>query len=309
LTGSHNTFARRHALAEIAGSFEQGARAAQLEQTTSRYLADPSVRPLATGRGSELRFTTQDPPAREREIIEAGDRRARNQLGALPASLVDRVLAGCQPALNDDQAAVVRAIVGGGRGVDAVTALAGTGKTTMIGALATCYSQAGWRVVGVAPTGLAARELRDIAGIPAGTMHSLLATLERGRGFAERTVLVVDEAGMAPTRLTAELLGRAEQAGVKVVAVGDPSQLRSVEAGGWLGAIARRQPGPVLQEVMRQQDLRERGALKALRDGHPDEYLLQKRDELNVHRSEDDALGVLAQKCTPLSRSMVPVRR
>ncbi len=148
--------------------------------------------------------------------MEGAERRAGDQLGVLSAELVDRVLADHQPALNPDQAAVVRSVIAGGRGVDAVSALAGTGKTTMIGALAACYAEAGWGVVGVAPTGRAARELRDIAGVPAGTMHSLLGSLQRGHGFAERTLLVLDEAGMAPTRLAAELFWRAERAGVKV---------------------------------------------------------------------------------------------
>jgi len=296
LTSTHNTFAGRHALAEIAGMFEQGASVSQLEQAASRYLEDPSVRSLASGQTSESRYTTEGLLACEREIVQGAERRAGDQLGALSTQLVERVLARHQPALNDDQAAVVRAIVTGGRGVDAVTALAGTGKTTMIGALAACYEQAGGRVVGVAPTARAARELRDVAGVPAGTMHSLLGSLERGRGFAERTVLVVDEAGMAPTRLTAQLFGLAERAGVKVIAVGDPGQLRSVQAGGWLGAIARCEPTLALEEVMRQRDPRERAALKALRDGDPDDYLVHKHDDLNVHQHESEALDELAQK-------------
>ena len=57
---------------------------------------------------------------------------------------------------------------------------------------------------------------------------------------------------MAPTRLTARLLTHAEQAGVKVIAIGDPGQLGSIEAGGWLAALTRQHAGPALREVMRQ---------------------------------------------------------
>jgi hypothetical protein len=67
-------------------------------------------------------------------------------------------------------------------------------------------------------------------------MHSLAGRIARGDGLDDRTVLVLDEAGMAPTRLTARLLAHAEQAGVKVIAVALPGQLGSVEAGGWLAA-------------------------------------------------------------------------
>jgi ATP-dependent exoDNAse (exonuclease V) alpha subunit len=79
-----------------------------------------------------------------------------------------------RPALNEDQAAAVRAIATGGRGVDVVQA--GTGKTTMIAAVAACCRQSGWRVVGAAPTGRTARQLRDVAGIPAATTAAAIST-------------------------------------------------------------------------------------------------------------------------------------
>lgn len=50
-------------------------------------------------------------------------------------------------ALNDDQATAVRTITASGHSVDGVNALAGTGKTTMIAAVAAAYQRAGWRVL------------------------------------------------------------------------------------------------------------------------------------------------------------------
>lgn len=294
LTETHNTFARRHALAEIAGAFPQGASAAELESMTSGYLDDPSVRSLS--HVDEARYTTFDLLACERQVIDGAQRRSRAGVGIVSCELVDRVLARYQPALNDDQATAVRAITSSGRGIDVIQALAGTGKTTMIGALAACYGQDASRVVGAAPTGRAARQLRNVAGIPASTMHALLGELDRSGGFARRTVLVLDEAGMAPTRVTAELLARAGSAGVKVVAVGDSGQLPSVQAGGWLAALSRRQAGPELREVVRQRDPEEREALEALHDGQPDRYLAHKQDAITIHARETDALAVLVDQ-------------
>jgi len=290
LTGAHNTFARRHALAEIAGAFAQGASLAELEETTSRYLDDETVAPLSAQADSELRYTTRELLAREREIIDGAERRSCERTGVLPAALIDRVLALQSHVLNEDQTAAVRSIASSGRGVEAVTALAGTGKTTMIGALAIAYQQAGWHVVGAAPTARAARQLRDLAGIEAGTMHSLISQLRRTGGLGPRTVLVLDEAGMAPTRRSADLLAYAEAAGAKVIAVGDPGQLGPVEAGGWLAAISRQQDGPALREVMRQRDRAEQEALEALHDGDPSRYLAHKQDAIAVHETELDAL-------------------
>ena len=84
---------------------------------------------------------------------------------------------------------------------------------------------------------------------------------------------VLDEAGMAATRPTARLLEAAQRAGAKVVAIGDPGQLASVQAGGWLRAVGRALGALRLTEVMRQRDPAERRALGALHDGHPSRYL------------------------------------
>jgi hypothetical protein len=86
-------------------------------------------------------------------------------------------------------------------------------------------------------------------------------------------VLILDEAGMAATRTSARLLEEAERARAKVIAIGDPGQLASVQAGGWLGAVGRTLGAARLTEVMRQRDPAERRALAALHDRRPRRYL------------------------------------
>jgi ATP-dependent exoDNAse (exonuclease V) alpha subunit len=133
---------------------------------------------------------------------------------------------------------VVPASSPNGRGVEVVEALAGTGKTYTAGVLRELYENAGYDVLGVAPTGRAARELIDQAGIPSRTLDRQLIDLdELGDSLPKRCVVMFDEAGMAPTRSTALLLEAAERARAKVIAIGDPGQLASVQAGGWLRAV------------------------------------------------------------------------
>jgi conjugative relaxase-like TrwC/TraI family protein len=296
LTEMYNTFARRHALAEIAGEFKAGASSGALERATTAYLADGSVRHLTADGDQEHRYTTVGLLACERQIVEGTARRAHERTGILPAELVERVAERHVPQLNEDQAAALHRITASGQGIDAVTALAGSGKTTLMGALASCYREAGWHAIGAAPTGRAARQLRDTAGIEAETMHTLLLRLAGGHGFSSQTVLVLDEAGMAPTRLTARLLAEAERAGVKVVAVGDPGQLGSVQAGGWLAAITRSNNQTALRQAMRQEDLAERNALQALREGDPDSYLAHKKQDVTVHDAELTGLAELVKQ-------------
>src|SRR5450755_3927547 len=58
LTGQHNTFAARHALAEIAGPFERGASMGEIRAAVDLYLRDGSVVPLGSV-DHEARFTTR----------------------------------------------------------------------------------------------------------------------------------------------------------------------------------------------------------------------------------------------------------
>ena len=136
------------------------------------------------------------------------------------------------------------------------------------------YESAGFQVLGVAPTGRAARELTEHAGITSRTLERLLIDLEQlGDELPRGCVLILDEAGMAATRPSARLLEAAEQAGAKVIAIGDPGQLASVQAGGWLGAVGRELGALRLTEVMRQRDPAERRALAALHERLPQRYL------------------------------------
>ncbi len=155
-----------------------------------------------------------------------------------------------------------------------IQALAGTGKTYTAGVLRAGYERAGYEVIGAAPTGRAARELAEDAGIAARTLDRLLLEVEQDPGaLPEGGVLILDEAGMAPTRLTARLLDAARQSHVKVIAIGDPGQLSSVQAGGWLAAVGDKLGTVRLNEVIRQRDPDERAALASLHDRRPEKYL------------------------------------
>jgi ATP-dependent exoDNAse (exonuclease V) alpha subunit len=85
--------------------------------------------------------------------------------------------------------------------------------------------------------------------------------------------VIFDEAAMAPTRSSERLLAQAAEVGAKLIALGDPGQLPSVQAGGWMAAIAARTGAARLTEVMRQRDPAERLALAALHDGYPGRWL------------------------------------
>jgi hypothetical protein len=122
-------------------------------------------------------------------------------------------------------------------------------------------------------------ERRIIASAIATAVHAILSTghgvsvIQALAGTGKTCVVVLDEAGMAPTRHSARLLEAAQLAGAKVIAIGDPGQLASVQAGGWLAAVGREVDVIRLTEVMRQRNPAERRALAALHDHQPHSYL------------------------------------
>jgi hypothetical protein len=269
LTERANTFDERAVLQEFAQAAGQGARVAVVRGWAEEFSGRADV--LGTHDGA---MTTRDLVGCERRLIDSAVGRADERCAVVAATVVDRAIAGADRRLTAEQEGVVRACATGGHGVQAVQALAGTGKTYTAGVLRSLYEAAGYRVLGLAPTGRGARELAEEAGLAAWTIDRALIDIEQlGHGLPERAVIVLDEAGMAPTRLTARLLDHAARAGAKVIAIGDSGQLPSVLAGGWLRAVGERVGALELTEVMRQRDPGERRALGALHDGLPDLYL------------------------------------
>ncbi|OZM77323.1 exodeoxyribonuclease V subunit alpha [Pseudonocardia sp. MH-G8] len=155
-----------------------------------------------------------------------------------------------------------------------VTVLAGgpgTGKTTTVARLlALLHEQPGPppRVALAAPTGKAAARLQEAvaAELPeelrsrtpdAATLHRLLGWRPGGRfryGRAQRLpfdVVVVDETSMVSLTMMARLLD-AVRPQARLVLVGDPDQLASVEAGAVLGDLARAsgRPEPALDAAL-----------------------------------------------------------
>ena len=102
----------------------------------------------------------------------------------------------------------------------------------------------------------------------------------------DRTVLVVDEAGMVGSRKLARLLDHAHQAGAKVVLVGDDKQLAAIEAGGGFRGLRLRLGASTLTENRRQAEPWEREAVEQLREGNIDQALSAYREHERLVATE-----------------------
>jgi exodeoxyribonuclease V alpha subunit len=125
----------------------------------------------------------------------------------------------------------------------------GTGKTTTIARLIEVLRrlEPGVRIALTAPTGKAAARLQEAvqeAALPASTLHRLLGARpgvsSRFRHNRENRlpydVVIVDESSMVSLTMMARLLEALPPA-ARLVLVGDPDQLASVEAGAVLGDL------------------------------------------------------------------------
>ena len=207
---------------------------------------------------------------RERSVVDLAASGQTAEQGFALGSAVEAAV-DARPSISNEQAAVVREMCRSGRSVDVLVAAAGTGKTFSLDAAREAWQHSGYRVIGCVLSAAAAHELQAGSGIRSTTIARLDLDLRHGdRRLDERTVLVIDEAGIVGTRNLVPLMRDAVMHRTKVVLVGDPKQLPEIQAGGMLAALAKRHPVLTLSENRRQNDETERWALHQLRDGHAD---------------------------------------
>ncbi|WP_354227217.1 MobF family relaxase [Arthrobacter bambusae] len=87
--------------------------------------------------------------------------------------------------------------------------------------------------------------------------------------FRQNQLVIVDEASMVSTFQLAALVRQANETGAKILLVGDPAQLDSIDAGGVLGWLDRQGKAARLRTIWRFKDPWERSASLGLREGRP----------------------------------------
>jgi conjugative relaxase-like TrwC/TraI family protein len=289
LTAQASTFARQDVVVALGGELA-AAGPTDLGALTERFLAERAVAVIddRAEPGTERRWSTPDLLSVERALVAAAEARQGEQTGMIAAELVRATLA-AHPTIGDDQAGMVRDLCQRGDGVAVVEGRAGTGKTFALGVARHAWQVGGCRVLGAAPTGIATMSLEAEGFEETATVDRLLVELDRhgaGEVLDGRSVLVVDEAGMVGSRKLARLLDHAQQAGAKVVLVGDDRQLAAIDAGGGFRALRLRLGASELIENRRQLHAWERDALELVRGGLVDEAVNAYREHDRVVAAE-----------------------
>ncbi|WP_447953915.1 Ti-type conjugative transfer relaxase TraA [Sphingopyxis chilensis] len=221
------------------------------------------------GRGED-RFTSRDMVEAEQRLHCAAEAMAARERHRVSDAARDGALARASDRglhLAGEQRAAFDHVTDRGD-LRIVVGYAGTGKSAMLGAAREAWESAGLNVRGAALSGIAAEGLENGSGIASRTIASLEHGWARDRDLlTSRDVLVIDEAGMIGTRQMERVLSHAADAGAKVVLVGDPQQLQSIEAGAAFRSLHERHGGVEIGEVRRQNADWQREATRELATG------------------------------------------
>jgi conjugative relaxase-like TrwC/TraI family protein len=272
LTEKRSAFSAPEALMAWAEAFSQGAPAEWIRTLADRLLELPGVERVSEPPppGKAAYYSTSELLRIEREALALVGRGRGVGAPTAAADVVETAIDTSED-LSPEQERIVCNLATSPDRVVCVVGPAGSGKTSALRVAAEAFAGAGVPLLGAAPSGISAERLADEARIPATTLHRLLGEARRAGGLPRGSV--VDEAGMAETRILAPLLSLVVEAEGKAVLVGDPGQLPSVGAGGLFAAIVEREGALQLRENRRQRDELERQALAALRAGAGREYL------------------------------------
>jgi len=256
VTSNHSTFTH-HDIAKVLNRYIDDP--VQFQALHDRLLGSKNLVALECKEGSEQVYTTREMLKVEMGLVTRAERMEAQQTHAVSHEVIDEVISRHNEklaehgGLSSDQDKAIRHMLSGEQ-ISCVVGYAGAGKTTSLEAAKEAWEASGYSVIGLAPTGKAARNIED-CGIRAMTLHKFLYAQEQGREqIFSKTVVVLDEAGMVDSRRFAELLTVVDKAGAKIIPMGDANQLQSVEAGPSFRLLTDRVKPAVLETIVRQKE-------------------------------------------------------
>lgn len=258
--------------------------AERLEALTEEFLASPHVRYVAGDM-----FTTVEMLDVQEQIMDRFTKGLYQGASLVSADALAAVYA-TNPHLSWEQRELVESWCTSGHRFQAAIGRAGAGKTTSVAAAAQAWESAGYRVVGAAVKGEAARTLAAATGECETVAWYLAHDEPHANPFDSRTVLIVDEASTLSDRDFDRLMWMVASAGATMRLIGDPTQHGAVAAGGMFRVMCDRndEETPELFTTHRVRDPNDRAAADALRNKRIDDAFHHLRRAGHLHLVDDD---------------------
>jgi len=229
----------------------------------------------------EARYTTQTALEREKRILMI----EREGRGAVtPVMSREDATARLEAAsLNRGQRSAATLMLSTENRVTAVQGLAGTGKSHMLDTAKKEIETQGYEVMAFAPYGSQVKALREM-NVKAKTLASFLKA--KDKEINEKTVVVLDEAGVVPTRQMEQLMKLVEKSGARMVMLGDTEQTKAIEAGRPFDQLQKEGMQTArMDEIMRQKSPELKKAVELAAGGSAGKSL---NHVSNIHEIQDD---------------------
>ncbi len=215
--------------------------------------------------------------------------------------------------LTEEQRKAVFFVACESGGVACLSGQAGTGKTATAGAYLGAYKAAGFQLVGTSTAQRAAEKLEAETGMPSMSCAKLLSAIDRGDlVLTPQTVVTVDEAGMVGAKTLRQIQEAVDQAGAKMLLLGDALQLQPVEAGAPFRLMAHEVGEVKLTEIRRQKEEADKAMARAFYQGASGASIVagwEKCEQLHTRDGKAEAIAALAKNVLdnpkPLSDKLI----
>lgn len=209
--------------------------------------------------------------------------------------------------LTSEQRQALEQITGRG-GVSVLVGQAGSGKGVVIAAASEAWRKEGYEVIGTAIPGATAKRLGADAKLERSvTTDALINRVENGNiRLDAKTVVVMDEAGMADSKRLPKLVELTAASDSKLLLAGDSAQLPSIGAGGLFSQLQENAPTAELSEVHRARHEWEKQAWMEVRNGEAARALAryEAHDCLHIHDTREQAAHAMVENWDTTRRTL-----
>lgn len=229
-----------------------------------------SVVYLGNDISNQKRYTTKEIQQLELEMIKIAESIDKEKHISIPNEIskkeIEKIIDGKR--LYEEQKKMVEYVLSDGN-LKIVQGAAGAGKSFSLERVKDILENRGYKVVGLAPTGIASENLND----------NKINTVTLDKYFFDKshhiesikidqnTVVIVDEAGMVGSRKMHALLKEVLSLNAKLILVGDSEQLQSIDFGGAFQALKNKFGFIEMVDSTRQRVKWQKNAANFIRNG------------------------------------------
>lgn len=249
----------------------------------AKLKAHPDLVELDINDAGRACYTTKATYTREAELADNAKVLARRQRSPIPLAQVQQISENM--GLSHDQQSALY-YLSENRHISAIVGRAGTGKSYLMKAANALWTSSRLNVIGLAPSGIAAKGLEMESGISSMTIASFkLKKLK----LSQQDIVVLDEAGMVDLYDMAEVMEAVKASQAKLVILGDPDQLQPIGPGAPFRAIIESVGFTELSSIRRQIHEGDRKATHDCAMGDIFSALKHYRQQGSVILANDDA--------------------